>query len=87
METPSFVARHPNGVVKWKVWVGDNGRWHRDDGPAIEVFDTMGRLVEQKFLVDGKPHNENGPAWARYDESGAVCAASFFVKGKPVVRA
>ena len=39
-----------------------NGKWHREDGPAIIYED--GQL---EWWVNGKPHREDGPAIIRAD--------------------
>jgi len=39
-----------------KCWYS-NGKYHREDGPAIECLDGA-----KEWCLDGKTHRENGPA-------------------------
>jgi hypothetical protein len=48
------------GIVKWNngdIEYYKNGKWHREDGPAIIYFDGY-----QEWCLEGKLHNLNGPA-------------------------
>jgi hypothetical protein len=48
-----------------KYWYDNNGRRHREDGPAIEYVDGT-----EKWCLNGKLHREDGPAieWGNGDK-------------------
>ena len=59
IKMPNFIEKmvqhieYANGTKEW--W--QNGKWHREDGPAIEDFDG------NKFWYQyGRLHREDGPA-------------------------
>ena len=47
------VRVHDNGYKEWYL----NGKWHREDGPAIENANGS-----KYWYLNGKRHRENGPA-------------------------
>jgi hypothetical protein len=53
---------YPNGHQEWVI----NGKYHRDDGPAI--IDSDGT---QYWYKDGNLHREDGPAYIRPDGTQA----------------
>lgn len=62
------LVKHPNGDKRWYR----DGKWHRDDGPAIEYANG-----DKCWYRDGKLHRDDGPAmecangdkyWCRDDE-------------------
>jgi hypothetical protein len=50
-----------NGDKIWKL----NGRYHREDGPAIEWSNG-----KKFWCLNGKPHRENGPAFETVETKG-----------------
>jgi len=53
-----------NGVKYWCF----NGKYHREDGPAIEEADERSNGIKEWWL-NGKRHREDGPAVERFDGS------------------
>ena len=49
----SKVKVSPNGTKCWYL----NGKYHREDGPAIEYADG-----DKEWYLNGKRHREDGPA-------------------------
>ena len=49
-----------------KIWYDSDGKWHRDDGPAVEWEN-----VATTWYKHGKLHREDGPAveWANGDKA------------------
>ena len=47
---------YPNGTQSWKI----NGRFHREDGPAIIYSDGT-----KVWMINGQLHREDGPAIIR----------------------
>ena len=50
------------GTIRWEK----DGRFHREDGPAIEYADGT-----KEWCKNGKLHREDGPAIERYDGTKA----------------
>ncbi len=63
--------------MRWFV----NGRYHREDGPAIE--DGNG---SKWWYFDGKVHREDGPAFEGYDGSKFWCLNGKEVSWQDVFR-
>jgi hypothetical protein len=52
MESKLTISEH--GTKEWKL---PNGKWHREDGPAIEWGDGS-----KEWYLNGFCHREDGPA-------------------------
>jgi antitoxin component YwqK of YwqJK toxin-antitoxin module len=63
------VRVHPNGSKWWYL----NGKFHREDGPAIEYADGT-----KKWCLNDKLHREDGPAVEWSDG-----AKKWYLNGKP----
>ena len=63
---------HPNGVIEWKEWYGENFNLNRNGAPALLWDDGQAVWFQQ-----GMAHRENGPA--TIDPNGEY---SSWVKGK-----
>ena len=46
-----------------KVWMNEEGKIHREDGPALENLDGS-----KVWYINGKCHREDGPAFEREDD-------------------
>ena len=55
-----------------KIWYNSNGDFHRDDGPAIELYSGG-----KQWYIDGQRHREDGPA---AEWSGG--SKAWYIKGK-----
>ena len=62
------VKVYSSGDNEWYL----NGKWHREDGPAIERANG-----DKYWFLDGKPHREDGPA-IEYVDGGK----EWYIKGK-----
>ncbi|MEJ0044270.1 MAG: hypothetical protein WDM81_19535 [Rhizomicrobium sp.] len=62
---PALILRSTEtGAVTWEGWY-QNGKEHREDGPAIILYHEGGIGTELWYLR-GKKHRENGPAAVSY---------------------
>jgi hypothetical protein len=54
----SKLTVYDNGNKSWEL---PNGKFHREDGPAVECIDGL-----KSWWINGKRHREDGPAieWA-----------------------
>jgi len=75
---------YPEKFTVWKEewWV--DGRLHREDGPAILIFNKeTGKKYLEKWYLNGKLHRENDPAWVVYDvNTDQVIEEKFYKKGR-----
>ena len=44
----------------YKIWENENGKYHREDGPAVDAGSF------KMWYINGKLHRENGPAIEDY---------------------
>jgi hypothetical protein len=58
MDNEPILEIDADGHKLWKL----NGKYHRVDGPAIELTDG-----EKSWWLDGKLHREDGPAYEGAD--------------------
>jgi hypothetical protein len=54
---PSMESKLTIDKYGTKKWILPNGKWHREDGPAIEYSDD-----DKFWYINGKRHREDGPA-------------------------
>ena len=47
-----------------------NGKWHREDGPAIQSWWENGQKESEFYYLNGKRHREDGPAYQGWYENG-----------------
>lgn len=67
---PTKYSKNPNCHIDYngnRFWTDLQGRWHREDGPAIERVDGS-----KEWFTHGLLHREDGPArigvWAPNDD-------------------
>ena len=56
----SYISEQPTTTINAngdKVWRLKNGKYHREDGPAVEYADGT-----KEWYLNGKLHREDGPA-------------------------
>ena len=49
-----------------------NGKRHRDDGPALEVFHRDGTIKMRKWHINNKTHRVDGPAYESFYKDGTL---------------
>ena len=59
-----------------KIWYNENGRYHREDGPAIEYASWI-----KAWLINGNLHREDGPAY-----EGANGYKEYWINGKKLTK-
>ena len=60
-------ATGPNGYTTWNWYISaDQPTLHREDGPAVEVFDPEGTKIEEQWVQHGQFHRTDGPAVIGY---------------------
>ena len=71
----------PNGNVRSETYeVG--GDYHREDGPALQIWYSSGIINTVGYYVNGELHRTDGPAITWYDLNGDVDLDGFFLFGK-----
>jgi len=62
---------HPNGAIK-SIVHRQNGRTHRDDGPAVQRWNDAGMLIVEGWCQNGCYHRNNGPAYQQWNDAGEL---------------
>ena len=65
------VKYYANGSIEYEAWY-QNGKLHREDGPAKIVYRTDGSVEIELWYQNGKLHREDGPAQIGYRTDGSV---------------
>jgi antitoxin component YwqK of YwqJK toxin-antitoxin module len=58
-----------------------NGKFHREDGPAIIYYYENGNIRYIEYRLDGEMHKEDGPAYIQYDEAGYISYSTYYLNG------
>ena len=53
-DLPSIIIYDDNGSKEREVWHDYLGRVHRDNKPAIIIYDSYGEIIFQEWYKDGK---------------------------------
>ncbi len=72
---------HPNGRVK-SILYKVNGRMHRDNGPAYQVWNDAGVLIREKWYQNGRWHRDNGPAYQQWNDAGELIVEEWHQNGR-----
>jgi len=72
-------------LMEREFWM--DGELHRDDGPAVEVWDSQGHLIYRTFWVNGEVHNTTGPAVEVWHSNGCLDDSEFYVNGEELTEA
>lgn len=72
-----------------KLWFREyyyQGKLHRLDGPAREIFDGKGNVTKYEYFIDNNRHRLDGPAVERFDASGKSIEAIYYLNGKYLLK-
>ncbi len=79
-----ILSCHRNGKLTHQVYMkyddDRNGLIHREDGPAILIWDDHGNLICKKYVINGLSHRINGPSIRRW-ENKQLKHEMYFIKG------
>ena len=64
-----------------RVWRTEDGKTHREDGPAIICYYHDGSIEEECFYINGVSHRESGPAYISYNYDGSIESEYFYFNG------
>ncbi len=64
-----------------KEWRTEDGKPHREDGPAIIWYYHDGSIRTEYFYLNGKCHRESGPAYTCYYPDGSIEDEWFYFNG------
>lgn len=76
------VIRRSDGSVASEVWRDEDGRLHREDGPAYIQRDANGVVTREVWHVDGRTHRVDGPAVIVRDPCGVVTLEQWWADGR-----
>jgi len=55
---------------------------HREDGPAMQSFNSDGQLAYESYWVNGKWHRLDGPARIYYKKDGKLLQKLYYINNK-----
>jgi hypothetical protein len=73
--------KHSDGSFR-RVWRTEDGKSHREDGPAIIWYNSDGSIFEEGFYLNDVSHRESGPAIISYHPDGSILEEDFYLNGK-----
>ena len=73
--------KHSDGSFK-RVWRTEDGKPHREDGPAIINYNSECSIIAEYFYLNGKCHRESGPAYISYYPDGSILLVVFYLNAK-----
>jgi antitoxin component YwqK of YwqJK toxin-antitoxin module len=65
-----------------REWRTEDGKPHREDGPAIIWYYHDGSIRTEYFYLNGKCHRESGPAYTCYYSNGSTKDEWFYLNEK-----
>ena len=78
--TNPVLTYHPNGRLSSEEWL-ENGRRHRDSGPALRGWYENGLLRVKYWYQDGKRHRDNSPAYQAWHYNQQLKFEEWFQHG------
>ena len=72
--------RSDSGILKIKIY-SKNGRYHREDGPAVTYYHMDGSISRERYYHNGEFHRDGGPAVINYDKNGVMDYVLHYKKG------
>ena len=88
MKNPITIVYYESGEILSKEWFINgnyhNGRYHREDGPALFVYYESGKIQYEEWYLNNKQHRTNGPASISYYLSGEIKNEYWCLNGKDV---
>ena len=73
------VEYHESGAVSSIRYYDEDGKWHREDGPAVEFFYENGDLMKQFWCSHGNFHKDDGPAIVVFHARNIVSTEHYFI--------
>jgi antitoxin component YwqK of YwqJK toxin-antitoxin module len=74
-------TKHSNGSFR-REWMTEDGKSHREDGPAIIYYHPDGSIRTEYFYLNGRLRRESGPAIVWYNSDGSISEGKFFLNGE-----
>ena len=72
-----------DGVLERRIYVHPKtGEYHREDGPAIQVYFLDGSIELQSFFINGVPHREDGAAIQWFNRNGNITVEEYYLHGE-----
>ena len=56
-----------------------NGKYHREDGPAIISYYLNGQIQSEDYCLNGQYHREDGPAIIFYYRDGKIQYEDYYL--------
>jgi antitoxin component YwqK of YwqJK toxin-antitoxin module len=73
--------KHSDGSFQ-RLWRDENGKLHREYGPAIIWYYPNGSINRESFHINGILHSELGPAIIYYLPDGSIIWEDLYLNGE-----
>jgi antitoxin component YwqK of YwqJK toxin-antitoxin module len=70
-----------DGNVLREVYLNENNKMHREDGPAEIMYYSNRQVCSEKYYIEGRLHRIDGPAYIGYSGNGIVEVEEYFLNG------
>ena len=64
-----------------KEWMTEDGKLHREDGPAYIHHSPDGSIRTEYFYLNGRLHRESGPAYIHHNYNSSTKDEWFYFNG------
>ena len=71
-----------NGNIRREDWTLPNGKYHREDGPAMILYYENGNKEREQWSNNDKCHREYKPAQTWYNKDGSIALVRYWINGK-----
>ena len=71
---------HSDGSFR-REWMTEDGKSHREDGPAIIYCHPDGSIRTEYFYLNGRLHRESGPAYIHHNYNSSTKDEWFYFNG------
>jgi len=84
MKIKKSILYYDNGNIRDEWWhkEGDDGYYHREEGPAQIIYHKSGGISYEAWLVDDEEHRMDGPACIYYHKDGTIIAEEYYINGE-----
>lgn len=79
---PKYTYYPHNGQIELIEWEDENGKLHREGGPAEILYYTHGQLEQETWYTHGEKDREDGPATVKYYPFGVIEKEIWYKNGK-----
>lgn len=75
-------AYHPNGKLRTVEYYDNENLLHRDNAPAVLLYDKNGTLMQEGWRQHGQAHRIGGSADRYWDSDGKLVSEWYWENGQ-----